>query len=76
VIEGHCDERGTRQYNIQLGKNRARAVKKFLKSLGIEDSRMCSVSKGKEEPAVSNASSEEQHQKNRRAHFRFADNCP
>lgn len=76
LIEGHCDERGTRDYNIQLGKRRARSTKKFVQQLGIDAGRLCTVSKGKEEPEVANASTEEDHQKNRRAVFKFVESCP
>lgn len=66
VIEGHCDERGTREYNIALGERRANSVRKYLSSLGVPASRMSTVSFGKERPAVvgSNASAWAQ---NRRA---------
>ncbi len=76
LIEGHCDERGTREYNLQLGRRRARATKDFLVKLGIPSSRICTVSKGEEEPEVPNATTEEEHQKNRRAVFKFVDSCP
>jgi peptidoglycan-associated lipoprotein len=66
TIEGHCDERGTREYNIALGEKRAFAVKKYLKQLGVPDSRMKIVSYGKERPAFF-GNSEEIHNKNRRA---------
>ncbi|MFI4984123.1 MAG: peptidoglycan-associated lipoprotein Pal [Rickettsiales bacterium] len=52
AIEGHCDERGTREYNMALGERRANAAKQFLISLGIEASRLQTVSYGKERPAV------------------------
>lgn len=76
LIEGHCDERGTAEYNIQLGKRRARAAKKYLSNLGVDSSRICTVSKGKEEPVVSNATTGADHQKNRRGVFKFVDSCP
>lgn len=76
LIEGHCDERGTTEFNIQLGKRRARSTKKYLSGLGVDSSRICTVSKGKEDPVVPNASTDEGHQKNRRAVFRFVDSCP
>jgi peptidoglycan-associated lipoprotein len=66
TIEGHCDERGTREYNIALGEKRAFSVKKYLKQLGIPESRMKIVSYGKERPAFF-GNSEEIHSKNRRA---------
>ena len=66
VIEGHCDERGTREYNIALGEKRAVAVKKYLVSLGIPSYRIKTVSYGKERPAVV-GSNPEAWSKNRRA---------
>jgi len=66
TIEGHCDERGTREYNIALGEKRAFAVKKYLKQLGVPEARMKIVSYGKERPAFF-GNSEEVHGKNRRA---------
>ena len=50
LIEGHCDERGTVEYNLELGKRRAQAVKDYLVDLGIEESRIHIVSYGKERP--------------------------
>ena len=52
VIEGHCDERGTREYNLALGERRATAVKNYLVALGIDVGRMQTISYGKERPAV------------------------
>ena len=52
VIEGHADERGTREYNLALGERRATAVKEYLASLGISASRLSTISYGKERPAV------------------------
>jgi peptidoglycan-associated lipoprotein len=52
VIEGHCDERGTREYNLALGERRATAVKNYFVALGIDPSRMQTISYGKERPAV------------------------
>ncbi len=51
-IEGHCDERGTREYNLALGERRANAVKNYLTALGIDSSRISTISYGKERPAV------------------------
>ena len=51
-IEGHCDERGTREYNLALGEKRATAVRNYMVSLGVEGSRIQTVSYGKERPAV------------------------
>lgn len=52
TLEGHCDERGTREYNIALGERRAASAKKYLVSLGIKASRISTISYGKERPAV------------------------
>ena len=52
TIEGHCDERGTREYNLALGEKRDQAVKNYLIGLGISDSRVSTISYGKERPAV------------------------
>ena len=52
TIEGHCDERGTREYNLALGERRATAVKKVLVALGIPATRVSTISYGKERPAV------------------------
>lgn len=52
TIEGHCDERGTREYNLALGEQRAQAVKNWLILLGIDTSRLSTISYGKERPAV------------------------
>ncbi len=52
TVEGHCDERGTREYNLALGEKRAQSVKNYLISLGITPSRVSTISYGKERPAV------------------------
>ncbi len=52
TIEGHCDERGTREYNLALGEKRAQSVKNYLIGLGISPDRVSTVSYGKERPAV------------------------
>lgn len=52
VIEGHCDERGTREYNLALGERRAMAVRNYLIALGVSPSRLQTISYGKERPAV------------------------
>lgn len=52
TIEGHCDERGTREYNLALGERRATAVKRALVALGIPAGRISTISYGKERPAV------------------------
>ena len=57
-IEGHCDERGTREYNLALGERRANSVKEFLVSLGVEPGRITTISYGKERPAADGSTSE------------------
>lgn len=52
MVEGHCDERGTREYNLALGERRANAVKNYLVALGVAADRIDTVSYGKERPAV------------------------
>lgn len=66
VIEGHCDERGTREYNLALGDRRASAARDFLLAKGIDAARIRTVSYGKERPAML-GSNEEAWAKNRRA---------
>ena len=68
LIEGHCDERGTVQYNLALGEKRAREVRSYLVDLGIDGSRIDVVSYGKERPFVL-GHDEEAWSQNRRAHF-------
>ena len=65
VVEGHCDERGTREYNRALGERRANAVKEYLVSRGISANRVQTISYGKERPAVL-GSNESAWQQNRR----------
>ena len=52
TIEGHCDERGTREFNLALGEKRAQAVKNYLTALGVDVSRVSTISYGKEMPAL------------------------
>jgi|TARA_B110000438_G_scaffold251722_1_gene256334 peptidoglycan-associated lipoprotein len=52
TVEGHCDERGTREYNLALGEKRAQAVKNYIIGLGVDSSRVSTISFGKERPAV------------------------
>jgi peptidoglycan-associated lipoprotein len=66
VIEGHCDERGTREYNLALGDRRANAAKNYLAARGVDPSRMTTISWGKERPEAL-GSDEEAWAKNRRA---------
>lgn len=68
VLEGHCDERGSTEYNLALGDRRAAAAKNFLTSLGIGADRIETVSYGKERPFCT-ASTEDCWQQNRRGHF-------
>ena len=68
IIEGHCDERGTNEYNLALGDRRAFAAKTFLVDLGIDQSRITTVSYGEERP-LDPRSNEEAWAKNRRDHF-------
>jgi len=69
VIEGHCDERGSDEYNLALGERRAVAAKNYLVSLGIAADRLSVISYGEEQPLVA-ASNEEAWAKNRRAEFK------
>jgi peptidoglycan-associated lipoprotein len=66
TLEGHCDERGTREYNLALGERRANAAKTYLASLGVDASRITTLSYGKERPAAM-GSDEGSWAKNRRA---------
>ncbi|HCM84415.1 MAG TPA: peptidoglycan-associated lipoprotein Pal [Alphaproteobacteria bacterium] len=66
TIEGHCDERGTREYNLALGERRAAAAKNYLVSLGVPAAQLSTISYGKERPAVE-GSDEAAWAQNRRA---------
>jgi peptidoglycan-associated lipoprotein len=66
TVEGHCDERGTREYNLALGERRANAAKNYLVSLGVPADRLSVVSYGKERP-VAIGSNEQAWARNRRA---------
>jgi len=68
TLEGHCDERGTAEYNLALGERRAVAVKTYLVSLGVPPDRIRTVSYGKEFP-FDPGHNEDAWAKNRRAHF-------
>ncbi|MGA3056045.1 MAG: peptidoglycan-associated lipoprotein Pal [Candidatus Korobacteraceae bacterium] len=68
TIEGHCDERGSTEYNLALGDNRANAAKQVLAQLGISADHMRTISYGKEKPFCTE-SNESCWQQNRRAHF-------
>lgn len=67
-VEGHCDERGTNEYNMVLGTNRARAAADVLRTLGVADDRISTVSYGEELP-LDPGHNEAAWAKNRRAHF-------
>lgn len=69
-IEGHCDERGTNEYNLALGERRANAAKEFLVALGVAPARITTISYGEESPAVE-GSTEEAWGKNRRDEFKL-----
>jgi peptidoglycan-associated lipoprotein len=71
VIEGHCDERGSTDYNLALGENRAQSAKQGLVQAGIPASRIRTISYGKEKPFCT-ASTEACWQQNRRAHFAYS----
>lgn len=75
VLEGHCDERGTVEYNMALGAERARAVKSTLVSLGVPSSRIETISYGEEIP-LDPGHSEEAFAKNRRVHFSVGGSAP
>ena len=67
-IEGHCDDRGTVEYNLALGAQRARTAKDYLAALGVSDRRMTTISYGEELP-LCHEQNEGCWQRNRRAHF-------
>lgn len=69
ILEGHCDERGSDEYNLALGEKRARAAAEYLKNLGIDSSRIRTISYGEEKP-LDPASNEEAWSLNRRAEFK------
>jgi peptidoglycan-associated lipoprotein len=69
ILEGHCDERGTVEYNLALGDKRAKAAKDYLASLGINPTRFSTESYGKEQPA-DYRHNEEAWARNRRAEFK------
>ncbi len=67
-IEGHCDSRGSVEYNLALGERRAKAVKGYLAGLGVEGKRLTIISYGKEKP-ITTGDSDSEMAKNRRANF-------
>lgn len=72
LIEGHCDERGTTEYNYALGVRRAESVRDYFLRNGIADSRVRILSKGEEEP-IDDGHNDSAWNRNRRAEFRFFD---
>jgi peptidoglycan-associated lipoprotein len=68
IVEGHCDERGSAEYNLGLGDRRATAAKEFLVQLGVSGEKLKTISYGKERPQCTEAT-EDCYQKNRRAHL-------
>jgi peptidoglycan-associated lipoprotein len=68
IIEGHCDERGTAEYNLALGDRRAESAKSFLVAMGVSGNRISTISFGEERPA-DRGQTEEAWARNRRAHF-------
>jgi peptidoglycan-associated lipoprotein len=68
-VEGHCDERGSNEYNLALGERRARAIKDFLVGEGVAEDSLTTISYGEERPA-SQGTSEDSWSKNRRGEFR------
>jgi peptidoglycan-associated lipoprotein len=69
-IEGHCDERGTNEYNLALGERRAKTTQQVLASLGVDKSRMSTISYGEERPLCTDKS-EDCYSRNRRAQFKM-----
>ena len=70
-VQGHCDERGTTEYNLSLGQKRAEAIRKYLVTAGVSQTRVAAVSFGKEKP-LSSGSGESAWAQNRRAEFRVS----
>lgn len=68
TVEGHCDDRGTNEYNLALGERRAQSAQKYLVTLGVDESRLERVSYG-EERLLASGTSEAAQAKNRRVHF-------
>ncbi|MEN8211105.1 MAG: peptidoglycan-associated lipoprotein Pal [Thermodesulfobacteriota bacterium] len=68
IVEGHCDNRGTTEYNLALGERRASAVKAYLINLGVSAARLNTISYGEEQP-LDSSQTEQAFSKNRRAHF-------
>ena len=68
LVEGHCDERGTEEYNLALGERRANSAKKYLEGLGVNAARISTISYGEERP-LDPGHTEEARSKNRRDEF-------
>ena len=68
TIEGHCDDRGTNEYNLALGEGRAQSARDYLVDLGIRESRLNTISYGEERP-ITRGQDEDSWARNRRAHF-------
>ena len=72
LIEGHCDVRGTREYNIALGERRALSAREFLAGLGVNPDRIATVSYGEDKP-IDLGTTKEAYARNRRCHFKLAE---
>lgn len=70
LIAGHCDERGSSEYNMGLGESRAKVVKEYLLNIGVEPIRIETTSFGKEQPVTPNCRQEDCHSQNRRDEFK------
>jgi len=70
LVQGHCDERGSSEYNMGLGERRSRAAKDYLSNYGISPAQVEVTSYGKEQPAVAGCGDEACHQQNRRDEFK------
>jgi len=73
IIEGHCDERGSSEYNRALSERRALAIRKYLSTLGIDNARMLTLGYGIDRPEIPNAKNEKEHSMNRRGQFLLGD---
>lgn len=73
VIEGHCDERGSDEYNRALSEKRALAIREYLHDSGVDTARMFTISYGEDRPEVAGATTEAEHRLNRRGQFLFGD---
>ena len=72
LVEGHCDEKGTNEYNLALGERRALSIREFLINLGVDSDRIIPITYGEEEP-FDPRHSDEAWARNRRAHFKISD---